>query len=467
VKMKKRVLLISVLLIFTILALSGCSSGSLGGGIIPKDDFTPSVDDGPTSELYSRYQKYKQDASLAFDSVEAVSGDSFAVEQTDGGLKIVEYVGDDKVARIPESIDGKAVVAIGEGAFANKNMRAVYVPDSVTKIDAGAFSGCAGLVTLRLPRLFGDFIGYAFGADEYGENALSVPQSLETVILGAAVTEIPENAFSGSKTLSAVVLPETVSSIGKFAFFECADLVYVDLGEGVSRIGDYAFAECRNLYEIDCRNVSEIALGAFYNCSSLNKISVSIIGNADNAYFGYIFGAETMEYSADFVPASLRTVEIDGSCEMIPARAFAECDGITSIVLCDGLENIGVRAFYRCRSLGAVTLPSTVKSVGDDAFFGCDALSAVSINEGLSHLGMQAFFGCSALTGIELPMSLVEINPSTFYNCKSLVTVRLGGVKRIGKDAFGKCVSLTPISLDGIDVADGNEALGAIPAQKK
>jgi len=452
--------LILAICIVACLVLSGCSGGNVGGGIVPDDGFEPSVDEGAGSELHQRYEKYRSDSAIAFDSVPVAHEDCFVTEEVEGGVRIVDYVSDSKVVRIPGAFGdgGRTVVSIAEGAFADKNMRAIYIPDSVKQMDMGALEGCAGIVTVRLPRLFGGYLGYVFGADEYGKNAVTVPSSLDTVILGESVTEIPENAFSGCKTLSCVVLPQTAEKIGKFAFFECRDLVYADLGDSLAHIDTYAFAECNNLYAIDC-GASVIGLGAFYRCISLNKITVSAIGNGEVAHLGYIFGAQTSEYGADFVPASLRTVTLGEDCKNIPPMAFARCDRITSVILPEGIESIGTRAFYRCRSLSKISFPDSLKSIGDDAFFGCDALVCVSFGQGLEDLGMQAFLDCGAIKSIELPESLREIKPSTFYGCKSLVTVKLGGVKKIGKDAFGECQRLVPMALDGIEVAEGNEAL--------
>ena len=440
------------------LTLTGCS-GELSGGSLPEDGFTPAVDDGAESQLYARYEQYSADIAEAFVNTPAAHADCFVLEQVEGGVKIVDYVSDSKVVRIPGQLsDGTSVVAIGEGAFADKNVRAIYVPDTVEDVEAGAFLNCEGLITLRLPWLFGDFLGYVFGASAYGGNAISVPTSLDKLILGEMVQEIKSNAFSGCKSLSAVKLPDTVKEIGSFAFYDCADLVYVDLG-GAESIGSYAFAECRELYAADCSSVDKIGLGAFYNCPSLNSISLMTLGDSENAYLGYIFGAESIEYSSSFVPKSLRTVYVSGECGAIGAKAFAGCEYITAIELGEGIESIGVRAFYSCRSLGAIELPDTVTSLGDDAFFGCDGLKSVKPSSGLTAIGMQTFFGCSSLESIELPMSVTEIGASAFYGCSSLKTVSLGGVKKIGKDAFAGCASLDPVNIDGIEVAEGNGAL--------
>lgn len=448
-------------------SLCSCSNGEISGGGLPNDDFTAAVDDGADSELYKRYTTYKKDMEEAFLSTPAAPTESFVLEQVEGGVKIVDYVSDAKVVRIPgQLLDGRSVVGIAENVFADKNMRAIYVPDSVTEMDRGALAGCNGLLTLRLPEIFGGYLGYVFGADEYGENATTVPASLDRLILGGSVTSIPDNAFSGCKTLSGVRIVGEIDEIGEFAFYGCSDLVCVDINK-VTKISEYAFGECASLYEMDCSSSSDVELGAFYGCVSLNKITLSNIGDEDSGYLGYVFGAETAEYSARYVPSSLRTVAISGPCQQIGARSFAECKYITKVILGEGVQSIDVRAFYRCRSLSDMVIPDTLVSIGDDAFFGCDNLVSVTFGKNTASIGMQAFMGCKSLKEITMPDGVTEIKASTFYGCSALEKIDLKNVKKIGKDAFGGCDSLVPIPLDGVDVADGNEALVAVVAKKK
>ena len=50
---------------------------------------------------------------------------------------------------LPTTIDGYTVTAIGEKAFASKNtIHTVYIPKTVTKIDAKAFIGCYGITNI-------------------------------------------------------------------------------------------------------------------------------------------------------------------------------------------------------------------------------------------------------------------------------------------------------------------------------
>ena len=451
----KNKLIFSLVLSLTLALLTSCG-GELSGGNVPDGDFTPVTDNGEESELYERYQTYKNELEQSFATAVPLGAECFEYEDADGGVRITKYVGEDSVAVIPESIGAESVTSIAAGAFDGRNMRAIYVPDSVTYADRGALSGCNGLLTLRLPRIYGGFLGYIFGAGEHAENALSVPSSLDRLIIGEGVETIEDNAFSGCKNISAVLMPDTLREIGEFAFYECGDLVFVHTGEGIEKIGQYAFATCSELYAFDCKD-AKVELGAFYNCRSLNNIAFSDFKD-ENAYLGYIFGAETVDYNADFVPSSLRRVAVT-DCDNVPARAFAQCENLTAVKVNVGACSVGVRAFYGCASLTGVELPETVTKIEDDAFFGCASLVDVKLPARLTSLGKQAFMNCGALKSIALPGSLKTVEASTFYGCASLVTVDLGGVVRIEKDAFAKCQRLVPVSTKGIEVAEGNEAL--------
>ena len=448
---------------------SEAESGDWNG----KEEFEPSDGMGKDTEaLAERYEEYKENAALAFKQNQPATETDFSVSDIDGGVRIDGYVGSDNVIVIPESIGGKAVIAIGTKAFSAAAIRAVYVPDSVTFIEKGAFEGANAITTLRLP-FVGDgeevtHFGHIFGSDGYSNHAVKVPTTLDMIILGEGVTEIDENAFSGCKTLSAVVLPVNVEKIGDFAFYECKDLVYLSCNVAVKEIGDYAFGYCSSLFKAEFVLAESLGLGALYECNSLRSLSLPFVGGSatENRFLGYIFGAESADYNDEFVPKSLFSVSVSAlQCKDIPDRAFSGCAYIAEVIFDMEIESIGIRSFYACRSLKSITLPDAVKTIGDDAFFGCDNLQEIDLGNGVEEIGIQAFFGCKALVSVEIPEKVDEIKPSTFAFCSSLKTAKLNNVKKIGKDAFYECVALTPIDLTGIEVADGNDVLN--PTENK
>ena len=129
---------------------------TLDGEWSGKENFEPSTGIGKnTEELASRNAEYEENASNAFKHASASSESNFAVSDYEDGVKIDGYIGNEEIIVVPESIGGKTVKAIGESVFLTTVIRAVYVPDSVTYIEKGAFYNNTDkddkLVTLRLP----------------------------------------------------------------------------------------------------------------------------------------------------------------------------------------------------------------------------------------------------------------------------------------------------------------------------
>ncbi len=468
--LKKSVLSAALAALIILVSLGGCverPSEAESGDWNGKDEFEPSDGMGKdTQALAERYEEYEENSGLAFKQNQPAAETDFSVSEFEGGVKIDGYTGSDNVVVIPESIDGKAVVAIGAKAFSSAAIRAVYVPDSVTFIEKGAFEGANAITTLRLP-FVGDgkevtHFGHIFGSDGYSNHAVKVPTSLDMVILGDHTADIAENAFAGCKSLSAIVLPVNIEKIGDFAFYECKDLVYVSRNTAVKEVGSYAFGYCSSLFKAEFVLVESLGLGALYECNSLKYLSLPFVGGSatENRFLGYIFGSESADYNDEFVPKSLFSVSLSAlQCKDIPDRAFSGCAYIAEVIFDMEIESIGIRAFYACRSLKSITLPDAVKTIGDDAFFGCDNLEEINLGKDIESIGMQAFFGCRRLKKLVIPEKVSEIKPSTFAFCSSLKTVELNNVKKVGKDAFYKCDVLTPVDLTGIDVADGNDAL--------
>lgn len=430
-----------------------------------KELFEPAGEmEGSVLDLNARYETYSENMALAFVQNQPTDGGAFETETYEDGVKITAYTGSENVVVVPETISGKQVLALGESSFADSSVRAVKVPDCVRVIEKGAFASCDNLVTLAVP-FVGDggentHFGYIFGADSYENHPLSVPVSLDMVLLGNGVERIEENAFAGCKSLSAVCLPDSVTEIADFAFYECKDLVYITPTNAVHSVGNYAFGYCTSLFMAYFDEVQHFGLGAFYGCSSLRILSLPFVGGTatENRFIGYLFGAESADYNAAFVPKSLYSVIVSDADE-IPDRAFAGCAYVAKFLLEDGAKSIGVRAFYGCRSIVEISLPDSVKQIGNDAFFGCDNMQKIDLGDSLESIGSQAFLGCRALSSVTIPDGVSELLPSTFAYCKALVKVELSAVKKIGKDAFYGCESLEPPAIAGAEVADGNEAL--------
>lgn len=113
----------------------------------------------------------------------------------------VTGVGDETVVVIPAEYEGLPVVAISNvdeygnenGAFYNKRITEITIPDSVRAIGRNTFYGCQELTTVYI-----------------GENS--------------ALTSIGSRAFSGCGALEEIYIPSGVSSVGDSAFNNCGSM---------------------------------------------------------------------------------------------------------------------------------------------------------------------------------------------------------------------------------------------------
>lgn len=147
----------------------------------------------------------------------------------DGVWTLTQYLGDDEIVVIPETVNGKNVEAIGSHVFAlSSPVKAVKLPDTVYKL-----------------------MGSTFAANE----------NLEIVIFGSGMREIgaADGTFIGG------------------TFHNCTNLREVVLNDGLERIGPVAFAVCENLVSLEIpASVTEIDHMAFY----AQPESFTIVGEA-------------------------------------------------------------------------------------------------------------------------------------------------------------------------------------------
>lgn len=130
---------------------------------------------------------------------------------------------------IPDTIDGKTVVAIGERAFASKGLTSVTIPDSVTDIGERALS-YNQLISLTLPNSLRSIQVGAFQANQ-----------LTSVVIPNLVVNIGQYAFHDNQ-LTSVTIPNSVEIIGYGAFW-MNKLTEITLPNSVKFIGALAFSE--------------------------------------------------------------------------------------------------------------------------------------------------------------------------------------------------------------------------------
>lgn len=204
----------------------------------------------------------------------------------DEGLGVTELDIDKAVkAKYGETAE---VVRIKEGTFeGNSTLTAVVVPNTVTKIDGGAFKNMKSLKDITLP-----FVGSNVNADAYEGQSLSEDKAIDAERLfgyifgteeytgGAMITQ-SFNAVEGSAstyyvpmTLRTItVAPKENYEIPMYAFSGLTLVTEINLTDKVTAIGERAFYNANCFSELKLpASVTNIYKGAFENFSTLSKI---------------------------------------------------------------------------------------------------------------------------------------------------------------------------------------------------
>ena len=338
-------------------------------------------------------------AQESIGTVTKITSGDFVYTVEDNVATIVDYTGSANALVIPQTIDGRKIVRIGDYALSKKaKLNSVVVPESVESIGSSAFEDSVDLKKVTLPD----------GVTKIGPSAFYGCSKLTTVNIPAKLEEIDDYTFSGCTQLTDIKLSESVTYVGESAFEGCSNLNSVTLSENTETIGDCAFYECDSLYSINLENVSQIGAGAFVYCANLDDIDLtncSLIGE-------YAFS----------VCQSLINIKFPDSIYSIPQTAFEYTLWEQSAP--DGVLYAGDFAYkiigdYSDKSL---SFKNGTNAINDDFLTYNDTVESINIPESVANIGVSAFEGCSALKTVTIPDSC-GVQAMAFYGCSSLTDI--------------------------------------------
>ena len=222
---------------------------------------------------------------------------------------------------IPSTVySGKTytVIRIGNSAFYNStNLTSVTIPNTVTSINSGAFSGCTKLKSVYVSDISW-FSNCTF------ENQYSAP-----TCNGSAL-------YINNVLLQSPTLP---SKINKYAFCGCNSLKSVTIPSGGTTIGMDAFKGCSNLKSVYVSSLLDLE-----NCSFANENSAPTCNGADL----YIGGEK------------LQSLTLSGT-EFNAPYIFYGCTSIVSLTIPSSVLKISTGAFKGCTNLRKIiSMPNTV-----------------------------------------------------------------------------------------------------------
>ena len=128
--------------------------------------------------------------------------------------------------------------------------------------------------------------------------------------------------------------------------------------------------------------------------------------------------ANNHSYSGDIdISANITYDNVVYKVNALGFGCFADCEGLKSIKLPDGITSIGGRCFVYCENLQSVKLPSGITSLGTECFYNCSSLTSISLPSGITSLGDDCFNGCSSLKSISLPDGITSLGDDCFSDC--------------------------------------------------
>ena len=250
-------------------------------------------------------------------------------------IEITKYDGFGGNVVIPDTIDGKDVVQIGEKAFYYDqfttsvkmgknikyiqynafyhcdNLRTVDFNDGLRAIYGMAFAYTPKLVTVHLPNS-------VVGIDEKAFFSCGVKDLVLPNGGSGSSLDIITNAFASCNNLTSVTIPGTLQYMGWYAFADCTNLTTVKVEEGADEIGAFTFQGCTSLENVSLPSTLIYLSGNFIGCTKLTELSVP--QNVDE------IGGETFSGCT-----SLKTVYLPKKLEKISDDAFKDCGNLKDV----------------------------------------------------------------------------------------------------------------------------------------
>lgn len=156
--------------------------------------------------------------------------------------------------------------------------------------------------------------------------------------------------------------------------------------------------------------ISSICENAFRNCTNVKKLTVpATLSLLPDRYLSpemnpmWVYENPFMDMTA-----SLESIDLTSDAALLPGLSGTRCEGNCLIDELTGTVMLG------CKN-SVIPNDGSIKAIAPFAFDGCDGLTSLVIPEGVEDVYFYAFSDCSQLAEISLPESLKQLWSSAFY----------------------------------------------------
>ena len=304
-------------------------------------------------------------------------------DSREGCNALIETASNKLLYGTPSSFIPNSITTIGVAAMTHLNVTTFTIPNSVTTIEDGAFSGCTELTSVYIgtglehigENIFNEcnqlktveinsnaLVSKNYTTEEINVSGLFWGSSVEELVLGENVTSVGERAFVRSNFKS-LKMSDNLTTIGDYAFWECPKLTSIEFSNNLEHIGQWAFTSCQELPSIIIpQSVKCIDLFAFQWCNKLTKVEVNsneVVSRDGEQFYTLMscFGKQVKEYM------------LGEDIKKIAYIAFAGTDKLTTVTISSHVTCVEDSAFHQCSSLVDVYLyAEQVPQTGKDIF---------------------------------------------------------------------------------------------------
>lgn len=368
---------------------------------------------------------------------------------------------------VPATYNGKKVLEIKAEAFTGcKNIVAINIPNSITKIVPEAFSDCSALESVTIYEVEGTVDPVYYSPEITGADGKT--QKDGVVIKNDGVTGKTLFYFPNAKTGNNGVyaIPDDVETIPA-EVFSGRELTKIIVPASVTNVMANGFATARYLTEVEFlaapEGTEEKALTidekAFEGCYRLENLILPArlmtmklydAKAADGSYTQSVFKG----------CSHLANIEVRGNAAPDTERVYSAQNGMllsadgktlfyypagktdTTVVLPDSVTSIGDKAFYKNTKITTFAVPARLQNIGESAFEGCTGITTLTFEggEGDADLRIEdrAFYGCWNIEALTLTENVRYLGESAFGDTRHIteVTVNSSGSVTFKDGAF-------------------------------
>lgn len=416
-------------------------------------------------------------------------------------LSIGDYAFFNSGIRTFSAASGSRLATVGNHAFEGCSLLSdIVLPDSVTYIGAGAFTGALLNVRFSVPFIGSSrtatgasaVLGYFFGTaasgvtQKYASNqsaVYAIPSTLKNVYVTSA-TSIGYGAFSGCGELTQISINAGAETLGQLSLegtvkLETLTLPYAGNTAAASGAmatmrylyGETAASGIANVKTIHITAAQLIAASAFAGMTGLVNVTLNdgINSIAQGAFAGCT-AIKTM--TVPYIGSRMMPSESTPEQFLLGywfERKTAPAAGVTGQVYLNGTEQY----YYAVipQGLETITVTSAYK-LGYGALSSLTALKTVQINSTLTEFGQNVLKGSNAIETVTVPFIGRTKNATQesellltylFGNTPSTLTViNVTAATQIGRYAFANNTKITTVVLNEGITAIGNSAFAGM-----